>query len=33
MIATAKPSHLPGVLHSLEPRLNQFGYRAWQARC
>ena len=27
MIAAA-PQHLPGVLHSLEPTLNQFGYLA-----
>ena len=28
MIATAMPEHLPGVLHSLEPTLDQFGYLA-----
>jgi len=28
MIATATPAHLPGVLHSLEPTLNHFGYLA-----
>ena len=28
MIAAATPQHLPGVLHSLEPTLNQFGYLA-----
>jgi membrane protein DedA with SNARE-associated domain len=28
MIATAMPVHLPGVLHSLEPTLNHFGYLA-----
>lgn len=28
MIAAAAPQHLPGVLHSLEPTLNQFGYLA-----
>jgi len=28
MIATAMPAHLPGVLHSLEPTLNHFGYLA-----
>jgi len=28
MIAAAMPSHLPGVLHALEPTLNQFGYLA-----
>ena len=28
MIAAAMPQHLPGVLHSLEPTLNQFGYLA-----
>jgi membrane protein DedA with SNARE-associated domain len=28
MIAAAMPHHLPGVLHSLEPTLNQFGYLA-----
>lgn len=28
MIATAMPQHLPGVLHSLEPTLNHFGYLA-----
>ena len=27
-IAAAMPQHLPGVLHSLEPTLNQFGYLA-----
>jgi membrane protein DedA with SNARE-associated domain len=26
--AAAAPAHLPGVLHSLEPTLNQFGYLA-----
>ncbi len=26
--ALATPQHLPGVLHSLEPTLNQFGYLA-----
>jgi membrane protein DedA with SNARE-associated domain len=28
MIAAAMPAHLPGVLHTLEPILNQFGYLA-----
>ena len=28
MIAAAASQHLPGVLHSLEPTLNQFGYLA-----
>jgi membrane protein DedA with SNARE-associated domain len=28
MIATAMPQHLPGVLHSLEPTLDHFGYLA-----
>ena len=28
MIAAAMAQHLPGVLHSLEPTLNQFGYLA-----
>src|SRR5437588_5236275 len=28
MIADAMPQHLPGVLHSLESTLNQFGYLA-----
>lgn len=28
MIAAAMPQHLPGVLHSLDPTLNQFGYLA-----
>ena len=28
MIAAAMPEHLPGVLHTLEPTLNQFGYLA-----
>jgi membrane protein DedA with SNARE-associated domain len=28
MIAAAMPEHLPGVLHSLEPTLNHFGYLA-----
>jgi membrane protein DedA with SNARE-associated domain len=28
MIAAAIPVHLPGVLHSLEPTLNNFGYLA-----
>jgi membrane protein DedA with SNARE-associated domain len=28
MIAAAMTQHLPGVLHSLEPTLNQFGYLA-----
>jgi membrane protein DedA with SNARE-associated domain len=28
MIAVATSQHLPGVLHSLEPTLNQFGYLA-----
>lgn len=28
MIAAAAPMHLPGVLHSLEPTLNQYGYLA-----
>lgn len=28
MNAAAMPQHLPGVLHSLEPTLNQFGYLA-----
>jgi membrane protein DedA with SNARE-associated domain len=28
MIAAAAPQHLPGVLHSLEPTLNRFGYLA-----
>jgi membrane protein DedA with SNARE-associated domain len=27
-IAAAAPPHLPGVLHSLEPTLNQYGYLA-----
>jgi membrane protein DedA with SNARE-associated domain len=27
-IAAAMPQHLPGVLHSLEPTLNNFGYLA-----
>jgi membrane protein DedA with SNARE-associated domain len=27
-IAAAMPQHLPGVLHSLEPTLNHFGYLA-----
>jgi membrane protein DedA with SNARE-associated domain len=28
MTAAAMPQHLPGVLHSLEPTLNHFGYLA-----
>ena len=28
MFAAAAPEHLPGVLHSLEPTLNHFGYLA-----
>jgi hypothetical protein len=28
MIAAAMPQHLPGVLQTLEPALNQFGYLA-----
>src|SRR5436190_22534697 len=28
MIAAAMTQYLPGVLHSLEPTLNQFGYLA-----
>jgi membrane protein DedA with SNARE-associated domain len=28
MIAAAMPAHLPGVLHTLEPTLNQLGYLA-----
>lgn len=28
MIAAATPEHLPGVLHNLEPTLDQFGYLA-----
>jgi membrane protein DedA with SNARE-associated domain len=28
MIAAGMPQHLPGVLHSLEPTLDQFGYLA-----
>jgi membrane protein DedA with SNARE-associated domain len=28
MIAAVMPSHLPGVLHTLEPTLNHFGYLA-----
>jgi membrane protein DedA with SNARE-associated domain len=28
MLATMVPQHLPGVLHALEPTLNQFGYLA-----
>jgi membrane protein DedA with SNARE-associated domain len=28
MIAAAAPHHLPGVLHSLEPTLNHYGYLA-----
>jgi membrane protein DedA with SNARE-associated domain len=28
MIAAAMPQHLPGVLHSLEPTLDRFGYLA-----
>jgi membrane protein DedA with SNARE-associated domain len=28
MVAATMPQHLPGVLHSLEPTLNQFGYLA-----
>lgn len=28
MVATTMPQHLPGVLHSLEPTLNHFGYLA-----
>jgi membrane protein DedA with SNARE-associated domain len=28
MIAAAAPQHLPGVLHSLEPTLDHFGYLA-----
>jgi membrane protein DedA with SNARE-associated domain len=27
-LAAAAPQHLPGVLHSLEPALNQYGYLA-----
>jgi membrane protein DedA with SNARE-associated domain len=27
-LAAAAPAHLPGVLHSLEPTLNRFGYLA-----
>jgi membrane protein DedA with SNARE-associated domain len=27
-LAAAAPAHLPGVLHDLEPTLNQFGYLA-----
>jgi membrane protein DedA with SNARE-associated domain len=27
-VAAAAPQHLPGVLHSLEPTLNRFGYLA-----
>jgi membrane protein DedA with SNARE-associated domain len=28
LAASAPPAHLPGVLHDLEPTLNQFGYLA-----
>ena len=28
ILASSTPQHLPGVLHSLEPTLNQFGYLA-----
>ena len=28
LLAAAAPAHLPGVLHSLEPTLNRFGYLA-----
>lgn len=28
VLAAAAPQHLPGVLHSLEPTLNRFGYLA-----
>jgi membrane protein DedA with SNARE-associated domain len=28
MLAAATPQHLPGVLHSLEPTLNHYGYLA-----
>jgi membrane protein DedA with SNARE-associated domain len=28
VIAAATPAHLPGVLHSLEPTLNKYGYLA-----
>ena len=28
MLAAAVPEHLPGVLHGLEPLLDQFGYLA-----
>jgi membrane protein DedA with SNARE-associated domain len=28
MLAAAAPQHLPGVLHSLEPTLNHYGYLA-----
>ncbi|MBV9803594.1 MAG: DedA family protein [Solirubrobacterales bacterium] len=28
LVAAAAPAHLPGVLHSLEPTLNRFGYLA-----
>lgn len=28
LIAASAPAHLPGVLHSLEPTLNRFGYLA-----
>jgi membrane protein DedA with SNARE-associated domain len=28
MIAAAMPAHLPGVLHTLEPTLNHYGYLA-----
>jgi membrane protein DedA with SNARE-associated domain len=28
LIAATAPAHLPGVLHSLEPTLNRFGYLA-----
>jgi membrane protein DedA with SNARE-associated domain len=28
LLAAAAPQHLPGVLHSLEPTLNRFGYLA-----
>ena len=28
LLAAAAPAHLPGVLHSLEPTLNQYGYLA-----
>jgi membrane protein DedA with SNARE-associated domain len=28
LIAAAMPEHLPGVLHSLEPTLNRYGYLA-----